>query len=87
MEETELPKIRRELENSLQEVEKLRKSGREGKILREGLMTAIIGLPNVGKSSLLNRLVGEERAIVTDVPGTTRDMIEEYFSLGGIPLK
>ena len=87
LEETELPKIRRELENSLQEVEKLRKSGREGKILREGLMTAIIGLPNVGKSSLLNRLVGEERAIVTDVPGTTRDMIEEYFSLGGIPLK
>ena len=58
-----------------------------GKILREGLETAIIGKPNVGKSSLLNFFAKAERAIVTDVPGTTRDQIEEFVSVGGIPLK
>ena len=57
-----------------------------GKILREGVRTAIVGKPNVGKSSLLNRLAREDRAIVTDVAGTTRDVIEEYISLGGVPL-
>lgn len=59
----------------------------QGKILREGLSTAIIGRPNVGKSSLLNHLVHENKAIVTDVPGTTRDIIEEYVNVGGVPLK
>jgi tRNA modification GTPase len=58
-----------------------------GKILREGLKTAIIGKPNVGKSSLLNALVKESRAIVTDVPGTTRDIIEEYINIKGVPLR
>lgn len=58
-----------------------------GKILREGLATAIIGRPNVGKSSLLNYLLREDKAIVTDVAGTTRDVLEEYVSVRGVPLR
>src|SRR5690606_25905579 len=59
----------------------------QGKILREGLSTAIIGRPNVGKSSLLNSLIQENKAIVTDIAGTTRDIIEEYVNVRGVPLK
>lgn len=65
----------------------LLKTAHRGKILREGLSTAIIGRPNVGKSSLLNNLLREEKAIVTDIEGTTRDVIEEYVNIKGVPLK
>ncbi|MGP4069032.1 tRNA uridine-5-carboxymethylaminomethyl(34) synthesis GTPase MnmE [Halobacillus sp. B29] len=69
------------------EVSNLLQTARQGKILREGLGTAIIGRPNVGKSSLMNTLVHENKAIVTEVPGTTRDVIEEYVNVRGVPLR
>ncbi|MCA1042203.1 tRNA uridine-5-carboxymethylaminomethyl(34) synthesis GTPase MnmE [Bacillus infantis] len=69
------------------EIEKLLKTSQQGKILREGLSTVIVGRPNVGKSSLLNSLVHENKAIVTDIPGTTRDVIEEYVNVRGVPLR
>ncbi|KUP09369.1 tRNA modification GTPase [Bacillus coahuilensis p1.1.43] len=69
------------------EIELLLRTSEQGKILREGLSTVIIGRPNVGKSSLLNSLVHENKAIVTDIPGTTRDVIEEYVNVRGVPLR
>ncbi|RDI40875.1 tRNA uridine-5-carboxymethylaminomethyl(34) synthesis GTPase MnmE [Falsibacillus pallidus] len=70
-----------------EEIVKLIRTSEQGKILREGLSTVIIGRPNVGKSSLLNSLVHENKAIVTDIPGTTRDVIEEYVNVRGVPLR
>ena len=67
-------------------IEALLKTASVGRALREGLKVTIVGRPNVGKSSLLNALLGEERAIVTNVPGTTRDVIEETIDVGGVPL-
>ncbi|MFD2658083.1 tRNA uridine-5-carboxymethylaminomethyl(34) synthesis GTPase MnmE [Gracilibacillus thailandensis] len=79
--------LRKQTEDVYQEVERLLSMAKQGKILREGIATAIIGRPNVGKSSLLNAFVQETKAIVTDIPGTTRDVIEEYVNVRGIPLR
>ncbi len=76
----------KDCDNSIHDIDKLIKTADTGKILREGLNTVIVGRPNVGKSSLLNALINENRAIVTDVPGTTRDVIEEQLNIRGIPV-
>lgn len=78
--------LRPRLAAARQALAQLAASASTGAVYREGVRTAIIGRPNVGKSSLLNRLVRRERAIVTDIPGTTRDVIEETVSIDGVPL-
>ena len=81
-----LQEVKKKVIDIVNELDHFLQTAHTGRILREGLMTAIIGKPNVGKSSLLNMLLRTERAIVTDQPGTTRDSIEEYADIGGVPL-
>ncbi|NLO76297.1 MAG: tRNA uridine-5-carboxymethylaminomethyl(34) synthesis GTPase MnmE [Clostridia bacterium] len=78
--------ILRRLTKVTEKIKNILQSFMKGRIIREGLKVALVGKPNVGKSSLLNTLLKTKRAIVTDIPGTTRDTIEEFYNLGGIPL-
>ncbi len=80
-------RLDKELDGTLSEIENLLSTSEDGRLIKEGISTAIIGRPNAGKSSVLNMLLGEERAIVTNIEGTTRDTLEEYANLNGVTLR
>ena len=87
IEEVSAQEVRTGLEPILEKMDTLLATAQRGKLLRDGVMVSIIGRPNAGKSSLMNALLREDRAIVTNIPGTTRDSIEEFLTIQGIPVR
>ncbi|MGI6557220.1 MAG: tRNA uridine-5-carboxymethylaminomethyl(34) synthesis GTPase MnmE [Pseudoramibacter sp.] len=85
VEEVTEQELDQSIHHMIDEIDELLQSAKVGKVVRDGIDTVILGEPNVGKSSLMNKLLHEEKALVTNIPGTTRDTIEDYLNIGGVP--